>query len=230
MTFLLDLPRKLLCLVLITNLTLLGQASAQQPPPPSAPVPAQILQAHTVFLANAGGDPFFAFFSGGPDRAYNDVYAGLKQWVRVTIVASPQQADLILEIRSRSNASTSGGADSSPVYTPELELRLLDPASHTTLWTLNSYLNGSLARQKTRDRTLDQAATVLVDQLRQLTGEQLTPAQAKAASRRPGPTRRTTLIYLGITAVAVVVPLAIVLSMRHSQPKLPAPPSFPAPF
>ena len=157
MTFLLDSARKLLCLLLITTLTLLGQASAQQQPPPSAPVPAQILQAHTVFLANAGGDPYFAFFSGGPDRAYNDVYAGLKQWSRVTVVASPQQADLILEIRSRSNPSSSGGADPSPIYMPELELRLLDPSSHTTLWTLNSYLNGSLARQKTRDRTLDQA-------------------------------------------------------------------------
>ena len=217
--------RKFFCLVLIASLLSLGQAPAQQAPANSGPVPTQITEAHTIFLSNAGGDPYFAFFTGGVNRAYNDLYTGLKQWPRVRVVATPQQADLILEIRARSNASSTGGADPSTVYTPELELRLLDPASHTSLWTLNAYLNGAGGRQRTRDRALDQAATVLVNQLRQLAGEQLTPAEAKAAARRPGPSRRAILLSIGISAALVVIPLVIILNMRHDPPKLPTVPS-----
>lgn len=222
-----DSARKLLSLLLIASLAPLGQASAQQTPAPSGPVPAQIMTAHTVFLSNAGGDPYFAFFSGGVDRAYNDLYASLKLWPRVTVVSSPQGADLILEIHSRSNPSSTGGAEPSPVYTPELELRLLDPGSHTTLWTLDSYLHGTAGRQKSRDRALDEAATVLFNQLRQLTGERLTPVEAKAVSRRPGVSRRAVLISLGVTAAVAVVPLAIILSKRHDAPKLPSSPTLP---
>ena len=47
------------------------------------PIPAQILAAKKVFVANAGGDEppaDDAQFSGDSDRAYNQFYAAMKTW------------------------------------------------------------------------------------------------------------------------------------------------------
>jgi hypothetical protein len=53
-----------------------GSIYATRPykPAPPAPIPAQILTAKKIFIANGGGDESLydtAWFSGGPDRAYN---------------------------------------------------------------------------------------------------------------------------------------------------------------
>src|SRR5262249_58085013 len=67
-----------------------------------APIPAQILSAKKVFIANAGGDEsrFDApGYTGGPDRFYNEFYAGAKSWGRYELVSTPAEADLIFEIQ-----------------------------------------------------------------------------------------------------------------------------------
>jgi len=49
----------------------------------AAPIPAQILTAKKVFIANGGGDKSGyegATYSGGPDRAYNEFYSVMKAW------------------------------------------------------------------------------------------------------------------------------------------------------
>ncbi len=43
-----------------------------------APLPAQIFTGRKVFVSNAGGDTLD--YSGGPDRAYNQIYAALRAW------------------------------------------------------------------------------------------------------------------------------------------------------
>ena len=205
-------------LVLTVSPTVLaGQTGA-------APVPPQISDAHTIFLSNAGGDSYFALaYSDGPDRAYNDLYAALKGWGRYQIVTSPNDADLILEVHSLAKSSTDvTNGNSSTVYTPELRLELRDPKTRTVLWTLSSYVKTSAGRQKARDKQLDAAATVLFNQLRQLTGETLTPAEAKAAHSRPGLTRGTWILLGSVAAIGIIVPVAIIAShSQPSQPKLP---------
>ena len=77
-------------------------AAEQAKPAPAAPIPAQILAAKKVFLANAGGDqtlPDDGQFSGGVERSYNQFYAAIKTWGRYEIVGAPGDADLLLEIR-----------------------------------------------------------------------------------------------------------------------------------
>jgi hypothetical protein len=77
-------------------------AAQQAKPAPPAPIPSQILTAKKVFIANGGGDESRnddALFSGGPDRAYNEFYGAMKTWGRYELVGSPEDADLILEIR-----------------------------------------------------------------------------------------------------------------------------------
>jgi hypothetical protein len=74
----------------------------QQQPTDAAPVPAQIMAAKKVFVSNAGEERNPAGdldFSGGPDRAYNQFYAAIKNWGQYEVVATPADADLVLEIR-----------------------------------------------------------------------------------------------------------------------------------
>ena len=44
-----------------------------------APLSTQIFTARKVFVSNAGDDTLVGF-SGGPDRAYNQIYTALKGW------------------------------------------------------------------------------------------------------------------------------------------------------
>src|SRR6266576_7247326 len=62
-----------------------------------APLPMQIFTARKVFISNAGGDTL-GYYSGGPARAYDKLYAVLKGWGRYELVAAPGDAELVLEI------------------------------------------------------------------------------------------------------------------------------------
>src|SRR6266478_3790075 len=77
-------------------------ATQQKKPTHPAPIPAQILTAKKVFIANGGGDESryeAASYSGGPDRAYNEFYAAMKTWGRYELVAAPGDADLVFDTR-----------------------------------------------------------------------------------------------------------------------------------
>ena len=223
-----DFLCRTLCGILVVLFVSLPLAHAQQSAAPAAPIPTQITQARTIFLSNAGGDPLFTYYDGAPDRAYNDLYAAVKNWGHFQIVGTPAAADLILEVRSLANESSVGVPPNSITsYNPEIRLQLLDPASHTVLWTLNSYIKISVARKNTRNRRFDEAAAAVFDQLRQLTGETLTPAESKAAHRNPGPSGRSVLILVAVTAAVAIIPLAIILSHSEDKPKAPVLPISP---
>src|SRR5258708_604970 len=78
------------------------EAQAVQSPASSVPSP-QIAAAKSVFIMNAGSEnraeKARALFTGGPDRAYNQFYAAMKDWGRFRLVSSPAGADLIVEIQ-----------------------------------------------------------------------------------------------------------------------------------
>ena len=139
---------------------------AQQPAPLAvAPVPPQLLNAKTVFISNAGADSglFPHPFTGDPDRAYNEFYAGVESWGRYQLVASPDQADLVFELQltapnGPSNADKSKGA-SDPL--PMLRLVIYDRPTHYVLWALTESI-ASADRQKTHDHNFDEAVANLV--------------------------------------------------------------------
>jgi hypothetical protein len=128
---------------------------------PAAPVPPRIASAKKVFISNTGeqrnpsGD---LYFSGGPDRAYNQFYAAMKDWGRYELVLDPADADLVFEIRL---ANVAQGVDT------ELKLVLLDPRNHVTLWTFSEHAEPA-GRQKTRDAAFDQAVSRISDDLKKL--------------------------------------------------------------
>jgi hypothetical protein len=94
--------RNLFQTVLFVGAALLfaAEAGAEAPaaPVPLAPVPPALLNAKTFFLSNAGADGglFPHPFSGDPDRAYNEFYAGVQSWGRCQLVADHRKRTLCL--------------------------------------------------------------------------------------------------------------------------------------
>jgi hypothetical protein len=199
-----------LCLVLSTNQFSFPAAAQSPAPAPSnapalsshVPVPAQISASHTVFLSNGGAD---ASFPVNATQAYNDIYKALASWGRYQLVTSPDQADLIFQLRGVSTLSTYGTDDN--IYTvnnPAFQLTIVDPKSNVTLWTITSPV--ALAGNKqTWARWLTISETNLVSRIKVVAGEQLAPTETADLTTVPNYHRtRLTLILVG-SAVAVGV-------------------------
>jgi hypothetical protein len=142
-----------------------GLVAQQVPSVAVAPVPPQLLNAKKVFISNAGADSglFPHPFTGDPDRAYNEFYAGVVSWGRYQLVASPAEADLVFELQltapnGPSNADKSKGA-SDPL--PMLRLTIYDRPTHYVLWALTESI-APASLQKTHDHNFDEAVASLV--------------------------------------------------------------------
>ncbi len=126
---------------------------------PNAPIPSQILAAKRIFIANAGEDetvPEQRTFSGGPDRAYNQIYDAVKNWDRYQIVSSPSEADLILEVEVDVNLET-----------PIFRLAIRDPKNDVVLWRFKVRAEFGIG-QGASDENFDRAINRLVWRLRAL--------------------------------------------------------------
>jgi hypothetical protein len=155
---------------------------AQTKPAPAAPVPAQILAAKKIFIANAGGDEMAEddpIFSGGPDRAYNQFYAAMKSWGRFEIVGSPAEADLLLEIRQEVQTVSLGGKVGAS-DTPLFGLTIRDAKTNTLLWGLHVHSKFGVG-QGNSDRNFDQAMDRLVSDMRAVVARASTSADGANA-------------------------------------------------
>ncbi|HSY01606.1 MAG TPA: hypothetical protein VK819_05605 [Acidobacteriaceae bacterium] len=149
-------------------------ASAQQPAvPAAAPIPAPILSAHTVFLANGGADgPSTNAFkrAGMTNEPYASVYPALETWGHWTLVSSPDSADLILTVRFISPYVDF--AEGNPMtYAPELDLSIADSKTHTQLWVITEVSRGAF-KKATWDKNYAESVDRLMTQLKAL----VTPA------------------------------------------------------
>jgi hypothetical protein len=157
------------CLALCPLAAACQTSTLTPPPPPRLPPPTQpaspaviarVTAAKTIFLSNAGAnDSFNLEIPGGPNVAYNELYAALQQWGYFHLVDSPAHADLIFQIRGTELAPTLAQAiDNQHIvaqqHPPELVLTILDPHADTdapidTLTTLagraNSIPKGTVA-------------------------------------------------------------------------------------
>jgi hypothetical protein len=155
-------------MMLPTTAAVLAQAVAIAP---AAPLPSQILTAKKVFISNAGSGADRQLWSGGPDRPYNEFYAAIRSSGQYEIVATPADADLVLEISFADpltdvSGSKDSGASSSG--TPQLKLVLVDPKTRIILWTL--YGKPSMGHlQKGRDQALVDTIGKLAGDLKALT-------------------------------------------------------------
>ncbi|SFS13372.1 hypothetical protein SAMN05421771_2286 [Granulicella pectinivorans] len=208
--------RNSLSLSLILLLAATPILRAQSSPSTQAPLPSQITSAHTIFLSNAGAPNLYDAFTGGPNRAYNTLYADLRQWNHYQFVPTPAEADLILEI-SAVAPIVDASAHTGPIYNPQLILRLLDPKTHAVLWTTTANVHAS-GRQKNRDKGFDESVDVLVTQLRQLNGEALTPTQTVALQKNARSFTPTGVKIFLIAGIAGAVALGAYGAYRVSHP------------
>lgn len=156
---------------------------------PPAPIPQQILAAKKVFIANGGGDESLfgsPQYSGGPDRLYNEFYAGMKSWGRYELVGRPEEADLLFEIRlmvlQPLRLEHLGGGDN-PAYDSQFHLAIRDMKTHETLWGLTEHAQTAIL-QGNRDKNFEQALEGILSELRRIAG----PAQV--ALKPPTKTNR----------------------------------------
>jgi len=156
-------------------------ASTRQEGIASSPLPRQIFTARKVFVSNAG-DETLGDFSGGPDRAYNQLYRALKSWGRFELVSAPADAELVFEISFASrlwgeDISGGGGAPVSNRTFRDAQLRLtiVDLKTRVLLWTYIEHVQPALL-QGNRDKNFDLAMAALVNDIKNVAGQPATAA------------------------------------------------------
>ena len=176
------LKAAVLCFALAMPL-LFGPTSAEQQNKPTdpAPIPAQIITAKKVFVANGGGDESrneAASYSGGPDRAYNEFYAAMKNWGRYELVATPGDADLVFEIRLTVFQLQRGRVlgDESVASDSQFRIVLRDATTHETLWGLTEHAQTAVL-QSNRDKNFEQALAAVVAEMQRIAGPAAGPAK-----------------------------------------------------
>ena len=118
-----------------------------------APIPAPIAAARTILLTNGGVDQQFlqAFEKAGDvNLAYDDLYASMQSWGHYSVVTSPEQADLVVEMNA------SAPLNILQVYAPCFTVRIYDGKSHFLLWSLTLPVDGAF-RKATFEKNVQKA-------------------------------------------------------------------------
>ena len=157
-------------LVLVVTVLAIPNAVAQQTATTIAPVPAPILTAQKIFLANGGADLISAeaFKKAGQiEEPYNSTYTGLRAWGHWQLVPAPESADLVLVVRFTAPIdSYSNGLPLSS--SPQIELTIFDGKTHFPLWALTQPVNGAF-RKNTWQKNYADGIAGLIGQLKSLT-------------------------------------------------------------
>jgi hypothetical protein len=131
--------------------------SAIQPPDvPAAPIPAQILSAHNVFISN-GESSTGKFWP--PNLAYDSFYAGMKNWGKFELVSAPADADIVFEVRYIGEVHM--------VHNEELQILVLDPKTHVTLWQFMEQIT-PWSRADTGRKNFESAMNNMVNDVQKL--------------------------------------------------------------
>jgi hypothetical protein len=183
----------------------------QAPAPSQAPVPTQIAAARTIFLVNNGADTNFPITA---QDAYNRVYAALQTWGHFQLVSSPDQADLVFQLRAIAPVTGVYG-DRTGAYainSPAFQLAIKDPKTNVTLWTINSPVQIA-GRKAARAHWLDIAVTNLVSRVKVLANQPLD--QTETANLTTYPHYHGTAFGITLIAIGVGAGVAAGLIMKH---------------
>ena len=166
------LLRKFLSFILALAFFSVQTVRAQETTP-TAPIPSQIRQAQTIFLTNSGSDPNFPIDA---TKTYNDIYAALQTWGRYKLVSSPEQADLVFQLRGIAPVTdvtgNRGGVYS--VTTPAFQFTILDPKSNIALWTITSPVSVT-GKDQVLARWISISETNLISRVKVVADQSLSP-------------------------------------------------------
>ena len=143
----------------------------------AAPVPAPLLNGKRAFIAYELGDvtAFPSGYSGGPERAYSEFYAGMKAWGRFELVLDPSDADIVFAVRF---------VDAPGLSVPQIRVGISDAKTHVALWGFVEQVDPAFFK-KHRDASFSESVQLLVADVQQL----LTPGATPVASNSAGKTR-----------------------------------------
>ncbi len=141
---------------LATLALMTATAAAAQTTQLAPPLPSALASAHKIFLGNAGDQQ-----NADCLRVYDDVYTGIANLKRFEQVTDPNQADLILELHYEINLGQAVASNDSNRSVRQFRIVLIDPRSHTILWTIVEATNYAVF-QKNRDKNLDETVDALV--------------------------------------------------------------------
>lgn len=155
-----------------------AQAATQPPPPPT-----QIASAHAVFLTKAADAPNFPIDS---TQSYNDIYAALKAWGHYQLVSSPDQADLVFQLRGVAPITGVAGVDGTvgSINSPAFQLTIRDPKSNVALWTITSPVTVA-GRGQSYARWVSLSETNLISRIKVLAGLPLSAAETNDLTTYP---------------------------------------------
>jgi len=190
-----------------------ASSSVQRPAPvapQNAPIPTQIAAAHKVFVANLGADDNFPIDS---TQTYKTFYTGLEAWGHYQLVTTPDQADLVFQLRDI-NPLTNVSGDRNGVYSttsPAFQLTIIDPRNNIALWTITSpvYIAG---KNQVKARWISVAQTNLMSRLKVLAGQPLTASESADLTNFPkshGNVWVPLVIIGGVAALSVGRRLAV---------------------
>lgn len=152
-------------------LALLSAAALHAQTPLTAPLPAQLMTAHTVFLANAGSNT-----DGDSNYAYNSVYRQLVAWGGSPLATTPAEADLVLELSVDAYIVTPATNQLTPPAW-YLHLVIRDAKTNAMVWVVNEPVqNAILASSRTKN--FDQSISQLITDLKALSAGTSTTAPA----------------------------------------------------
>jgi hypothetical protein len=136
----------------------------------AAPVPTPLLNGKRAFISYELGDvaAFPSGYSGGPERAYNEFFAGMQNWGRFQLVMDPKDADVVFAVRF---------VESPGLSLPQIRVGISDAKTHVALWGFVEQINPHFFK-KNRDATFSAAVQLLVSDVEAL----ITPGVAKPAS------------------------------------------------
>lgn len=152
-------------------------ACAQETPAAAAvaPIPAQIITAKKVFIANGGVDATsLAAFRRAkePREPYNQFYIAMKSWGRYELVGRPGEADLVLQLSF--NAPISDCVKLTR-YQPQLTLAIFDSQTHFRLWTFTEPVQGAVMKSSW-DKNVKHGIGSLIEDLKQLVVQHAVPS------------------------------------------------------
>ena len=185
---------------------------APQPtPPPQSSVPAQIAAAHTIFLVNNGAD---ANFPLSAEDAYNEIYAALQEWGHFQLVSSPDQADLVFQLRDIAPITDVEGSRAGvyAINSPAFRLAIKDPKTNVTLWTITSPVPVA-GRRAARAHWLNIAITNLVSRVKVLANQPLNDTET--ADLTTYPHYHGAAFAITLSAILIGTGVAAGLIMKH---------------
>jgi len=182
--------RKAPFLVFLVFLAALAVRAKDQKDVQPAPLPAKVMNSKTAFVIKGAGATAHTV-EGGYDLAFDAFCSEIKSWGRYELLASPESADLLMEV---SYAVTEGGTSEYAVFDPNTQLTTMhsvpyfvgkltlvvyDNPTKKVLWS-TSVAPGRALLKRNEEKDMIMAGQELAGNLKQrVGGAEIAPSPSK---------------------------------------------------